>query len=73
MMGPGRFPGFSFSRDVRVRNRVWGEYWLPEDINDPGFGIAIGALPGESSGRAYVDSVEITIHFLPACPCVSAV
>lgn len=46
---------------------LWAEVWSPLDINDPGFGLAIGALPGESGGRAYVDSASLTVYYQPLC------
>jgi hypothetical protein len=47
---------------------VWHEPWSPSDLNDPGFGVAIGAQPGENSGRAYVDAASLTVYYLPPCP-----
>lgn len=46
---------------------LWGESWLPAEINDPEFGVAIGALPGQSSGRAYVDAASVTIYYQLLC------
>lgn len=46
---------------------VWAEEWSALDINDPGFGVAFGALPGGNGGRAYVDAATITVYYRPPC------
>ncbi len=63
-----QWPTALTSIDYGSDSELWGETWEPDDVNDEGFGVAIGALPGQSSGRAYVDSIEVTIHYVPACP-----
>lgn len=48
-------------------SELWGATWLPAEVNDSEFGVAIGALPGQNSGRAYVDAASVTIYYQPAC------
>lgn len=46
---------------------LWGESWSASDINSEDFGLAMSALPITGSGRAYVDTIAITVYFQQPC------
>jgi hypothetical protein len=48
---------------------LWGAEWTAEKVNASGFGIALTPMYLSSGGnsRAYVDFVEITIHYEAPC------
>lgn len=43
----------------------WEATWTPADINDPLFGVSFAAANGSSSETAFVDRVEVRVHFTP--------
>lgn len=44
---------------------LWDTTWTPEDINDPSFGVSFAAANGSSSEDAFVDRVEVRVHYTP--------
>lgn len=49
---------------------LWGQTWTPDEINSPGFGVALQVLHTDISGNddAMVDQVRVSVHFTVACP-----
>jgi hypothetical protein len=49
---------------------LWGENWNPDDINDPGFGVAISIKKqgGGPSAAPQIDNVRITVYYTPPTP-----
>lgn len=48
-------------------SELWGENWSAAEINAQDFGLALGALPLTGSGRAYVDTIALTVYFQQPC------
>lgn len=47
---------------------LWGTTWLPSDINDDGFGLAIATISYTCTGNgipaiSYIDHIRITVYF----------
>lgn len=48
---------------------LWGRQWTPEVLNATDFGVALALYYTEASGntRAYVDRVQVTVHYDAPC------
>ncbi len=46
-------------------NDLWGTSWVPDEINGPGFGVAIAArnAPGSPPDTSYVDNIRMTAYY----------
>jgi hypothetical protein len=62
--GPDVWPtsdAFHFYGDA---NDLWGQSWLPSDINDSEFGVAIAAKDwGPAGGTISIDSISISVYY----------
>jgi hypothetical protein len=48
---------------------LWGREWTPADVNAADFGVAFAAAFTRAAGnaRAYVDTIEVTVHYEVNC------
>jgi hypothetical protein len=55
--------------DYGGQDDLWGQTWTPADVNSQDFGVALSAIYADmtGNGRAYVDIVYATIHYVTSC------
>lgn len=72
---PGTWPTMDTTVTYGTPSDLWGETWLPADINGVGFGFALSVADGVDA--AAVDAITITVHYslcasAPAAGCRTA-
>lgn len=68
LANPANWPFTDTYIDYGGENELWGTTWMPEDINDAGFGVALASISYTCFGTgtaaiSYIDNIRITVYY----------